>query len=134
MMREAHEDVLERMREAAEGITDPHERLTALVRAHVRFHAERYTAARVANHELPALGRNRLRVVLALRAEIERLVAETLEDGQRAGSFSVSDVRAVTFLILSIGIGVSRWFDPTGRLSGEELGDLYAELVGKMVV
>lgn len=133
IMRHAHEEVLGEMGNATSGLALPADRLRALVRAHVRFHAERHTAARVANHELPALASKHRTEILGLRTEIERLVDVTLEEGTRLGAFAIRDVRATTFLVLSIGIGVSRWFDPSGRLSPEELGDRYAELVGQMV-
>lgn len=133
IVREAHEEVLRRMEEAAAAAESPSERLKALVGAHVRFHAERHTAARVANHELPALSAKHRAKILALRAQIERLVDETLEEGRREGAFAIDDVRATTFLVLSIGIGVSRWFHPAGRLGAAELGDRYAELIAKMV-
>ena len=133
IMRDIHNDILSEMQEALDARDEPEERLEALIRTHVRFHAERHTAARVANHELPALAARDRAEIMKIRDQIERLVDETLAQGAQAGAFAVRDVRATTFLILSIGIGVSRWFRPDGRLSPDELGDLYADLVVRMV-
>lgn len=133
IMREAHEMLLREMEEAAAEADEPASRLIRLVRVHVEFHAQSHTAARVANHELPALGTKQRNEILGLRRRIEDLVAETLASGVETGAFAVRDVRATTFVILSMGIGVSRWFRPNGRLSPTELGDLYAELVARMV-
>jgi AcrR family transcriptional regulator len=133
IMRETHEELLCAMDKALAGVDNPEERLDTLVKVHVTFHAEKHTAARVANHELPALGIDQRAEIRKLRRQIERLVDETLAAGTKTGVFTVSDVRATTFLILSMGIGVSRWFRPDGRLSPEELGEVYAGLVARMV-
>ncbi|HXF57307.1 MAG TPA: TetR/AcrR family transcriptional regulator [Actinomycetota bacterium] len=133
IMRAAHQEVLSMMREAFQAHPDPVERMRALVDALVRFHATWYTAARVANHELPALSEPARARILKLRREVEDLVEEAIEEGLRAGVFSVRDRRVTTFAILSMGIGVSRWFRPDGRLSPEELGSMYGELVVRML-
>jgi AcrR family transcriptional regulator len=133
IMRDAHETLLREMEDAAEKANDPATQLSRIVRAHVEFHAKSHTAARVANHELPALETKQREEIIGLRRRIEDIVTETLVRGVEASVFYVRDVRATTFLILSIGIGVSRWFRADGRLSPTELGDLYAELVARMV-
>lgn len=133
IMRAAHQEVLSMMREAFQTHPDHVERMRAIVDALVRFHATWYTAARVANHELPALSEGPRARILELRREIEDLVEEAIEEGVRAGVFSVGDRRVTTFAILSMGIGVSRWFRPDGRLSPEELGSLYGDLVVRML-
>jgi AcrR family transcriptional regulator len=131
IMVEAHEEVLRLMREAAAeaGTDDPVERLTAITRAHVRFHAEHSTLAQVANYELPALSADGRRQILRIRHRIEQLVDDALKRGVDSGAFAVSDRRATTFLLLSVGIGVFRWFSPRGRLSADQLAELYANLV-----
>lgn len=133
IMRAAHLEVLSMMREAFQDHPDPVERIRALVDAHVRFHATWYTAARVANHELPALSEPARARILELRREVEDLVEKAIEEGVRAGVFSVRDRRVTTFAILSMGIGVSRWFRPNRRLSPEELGSIYGELAVRML-
>jgi AcrR family transcriptional regulator len=133
IMRAAHQEVLGMMREAYGAHSDPVARVMAIVDALVRFHATWHTAARVANHELPALSPAARGRILELRAEIEDLVDQAIAGGVRAGVFSVRDRRATTFAILSMGIGVARWFRPGGRLSPEELGALYGELVARML-
>lgn len=133
IMRETHEELLEQMRAVIARNEEPPKRLMSLVKVHVEFHAERHTAARVANHELPALTSNHRGEILGLRREIEELVDETLEEGRARGAFDLQDVRATTFFILGVGLGVSRWFRPDGRRTPVELGDLYAELVARTV-
>ena len=129
IMRDAHATLLVEMREAASGTTNATSRFAALVKAHVRFHAQHAMAARVANHELPALSAARQRIVVGLRREIEQMVDETLKSGVTTGEFSVRDVRRTTFFVLSAGIGVSRWFTPGGQLSPDEVAEEYAELL-----
>lgn len=129
IMLGAHQEVLRVMKAAAASTDDPVDRLKAIVRAHVTFHAEHNTLAGVANHELPALSAPAREKILKLRRRIEKIVDSALEAGIAKGFYAVSERRAATFMILSVGIGVSRWFSPTGALQPEELGDLYAEML-----
>jgi AcrR family transcriptional regulator len=133
IMRITHEEILRQMQDASRRHTAPVDRIRALVKAHVVFHARRHTAARVANHELPALEPGHRRQVLSIRAEIEGLMERAILDGIASGDFHVDVVKATNFAILSLGIGVSRWFRPRGRLSPEILGNLYADLVAGML-
>jgi AcrR family transcriptional regulator len=133
IIRSTHEELLRRMQEASQNHGSPIEGLKAVVNAHVVFHAHRYTAAKVANHELSSLEPNHRREVLNLRAQIERVMDDAILEGVRSGDFHVDDRRATNFAILSLGIGVSRWFNPQGRFSPEELGEQYAELVARML-
>jgi hypothetical protein len=103
------------------------------VRALTTFHAEWATAARVANYELSGLTDAHRLEVSGLREGIEDCIERALRRGVDEGSFAPQDVHATTFAILSMAIGVSRWFRADGRLSPEELGQLYADLAIGMV-
>lgn len=133
LIRRTHEELLDLLEQAADPQSDPAERLSSLVTAHVGFHAHRAMEARVANHELPALSPGDIRVVMRLRRRIEQLFVSAIEEGIAAGLFRKRDIKATTFAILSLGIGVSRWFKQRGSLSPDQLGAAYAELVRDMV-
>lgn len=128
IMRTTHNDILADLRGAFQQHVDPVNRIAALVRAHVAFHAKHHTAARVANHELEALEPRVRAEILGVRAEIENLFQEAIKLGMDSGAFEVQHLRTTTFAVLSLGIGVSRWFSEDGRLAPEALGEIYAEL------
>ncbi|GAC1587988.1 MAG: TetR/AcrR family transcriptional regulator [Candidatus Velthaea sp.] len=125
--------MLDELRRAAEQPGTPPERLRHLVKTHVSFHAAMHTAVHVANYELHALPPKYRKQIAAIRDATEAIVHECLETGIASDDFAIADLRAVTIAILSLGISVSRWFSPGGRLSAEELGELYADLVSRMV-
>ncbi|WP_431045187.1 TetR/AcrR family transcriptional regulator [Streptomyces sp. P1-3] len=121
------------VQEAANGGGGPSERLTHAVRSFVRWHAEHHTTARVVQYELGALGEEHYAEVVALRREIDGAVRSILEDGVAAGVFDVPDVSGTTVAVLSLCIDVARWFNPEGRRTPDEVGELYADLVLRMV-
>jgi hypothetical protein len=56
-----------------------------------------------------------------------------IRDGVAAGEFDVADVSGTTLAVLSLCIDVARWFNPAGHRTPDEVGELYADLVLRMV-
>ncbi|WKX69549.1 TetR/AcrR family transcriptional regulator [Streptomyces sp. XD-27] len=120
------------VRDAANGGGGPAERLAAAVRSFVRWHAEHHTTARVVQYELGALAEEHYAEIIGLRREIDGAVRAILDDGVAAGVFDVPDVSGTTVAVLSLCIDVARWFNPAGRRTPDEVGELYADLVLRM--
>lgn len=118
---------------AAESGGPAGERLARAVRAFVGWHAEHHTTARVVQYELAALGEEHYAEIVALRRDIDRLLRGIIEDGVRDGEFAVADVPGTALAVLSLCVDVARWFSAAGSRSPDELGSLYADLVGRMV-
>jgi AcrR family transcriptional regulator len=132
--RAAHNAMLQEWRAAfAQEALSPAERLANLIRAQVRFHATHHTAARVANYELHSLSAAQADFIVALRTEMGRVMREAVRLGIDSGEFRVSDLSATCVAIISLGVDTSRWFDPQGRLTPDEIGDLYAEFGLRLV-
>lgn len=111
----------------------PAERLAAVVRSFVRWHAEHHTTARVVQYELGALSEEHYTEITARRRDIDAAVRAIIEDGVRSGAFDVPDVPGTTLAVLSLCIDVARWFSPEGRRTPDEVGEMYADLVLRMV-
>lgn len=109
------------------------ERLTAAVRRFVRWHAEHHTTGRVVQYELGALAADHYAEIVALRRQSEEAIRSIIRDGVRDGEFDVPEVSGTTLAVLSLCIDVARWFNPSGRRTPEEVGELYADLVLRMV-
>ncbi len=133
IMRITLEEALRRLRESFDAQPDPLDRVFELVKTVVSFNAEWHIAARVANHEVLALTGKRREQIRAIRRQIEDVIGEAIQLGIDAGQLHVEDIRATIFAILSMAIGVSRWFSPDGRLTPDELGVLYARIVLRML-
>ena len=130
--RIAHEAALTAIPPESSG-SDPAGQLQAAVAAFTAWHARHHTAARVAQYELAALDPAHFRAVAAVRLKIERTFRKMIESGVAAGEFEVSDTPATALAILSLAIDLARWYQPGSRHTPEELGDLYAGLVLRMV-
>lgn len=109
------------------------ERLAAAVRAFVRWHAEHHTTGRVVQYELGALAPEHYTEIVALRRQSQDAIRAIITDGVAAGEFDVPDVAGTTLAVLSLCIDVARWFNPGGRRTPDEVGELYADLVLRMV-
>lgn len=128
-----HTKALEILEGAAEGPGTATERLADAVRSFVRWHAGRYATARVVQYELDALRPEHRDEIVALRRQSDAVVRRIIEEGIAAGEFDVDDVRGTAVAVLSLCIDVARWFNVRGRRTPEEVGELYAGLVLRMV-
>ncbi|MDT0421483.1 TetR/AcrR family transcriptional regulator [Streptomyces evansiae] len=131
--RVGHDKSLAVLSEAAEGSGGAARRLADAVRAFVRWHAAHHTTARIVQYELDALDPAHRTEIVALRRRTEAVVRGVIEDGVRTGAFDVPDVPGTTLAVLSLCIDVARWFNAAGRRTPEQIGDLYADLVLRMV-
>jgi AcrR family transcriptional regulator len=121
-------DLLDDQRKVAE-TPDVVERMRLLVYHHVKFHGERAEEVFVGNSELRSLSRTQRTRVVALRNEYEQMFQNELEDGIRQGKFLPVDVQVTAYGILAMTTWVSAWYSPRGRLSLEEISDIYADMV-----
>ncbi len=93
----------------------------------------RHATARVVQYELDALRPEHRDEIVALRRRSDAAVRRIIDEGVAAGEFDVADVPGTALAVLSLCIDVARWFNVKGRRSPEEVGDLYAGLVLRMV-
>lgn len=112
---------------------DSPRRLHALVAAFVAWHAEHHTVARIVQYELRSLETADREEVAAMRRRLEQLVGAEVRRGVAAGTLTTEHPRQATRAILSLGIDVARWYDPTGRESPARLGRIYADLAMRML-
>ncbi|MGX1881915.1 TetR/AcrR family transcriptional regulator [Streptomyces sp. NPDC055287] len=131
--RIGHDKALEILRAAADGPGSAAERLDGAVRSFVVWHAERHTTARVVQYELDALSDEHRAEIIELRRSSDAAVRRILNDGVKAGEFDVPDVPGTTLAVLSLCIDVARWFNAQGRRTPDEVGELYSDLVLRMV-
>ncbi|GAA0608358.1 TetR/AcrR family transcriptional regulator [Streptomyces crystallinus] len=131
--RIGHDKALEILETAADARGTAAERLAGAVRSFVRWHAGHHMTARVVQYELDALGEEHRTEIVGLRRRSDAAVRRILNDGVAAGEFDVPDVPGTTLAVLSLCIDVARWFNAQGRRTPDEVGELYADLVLRMV-
>lgn len=121
-------DLLEDQRQVAE-TPDVVERMRLLVYHHVKFHGERAEEVFVGNSELRSLSRAQRARIVSLRHDYEQMFQNELEDGIRQGKFLPVDVQVTTYGIIAMTTWVSAWYSARGRLSLEEIAEVYTAMV-----
>jgi AcrR family transcriptional regulator len=121
-------DLLDDQRQVAE-TPDVVERMRLLVYHHVKFHGKRAEEVFIGNSELRSLSRVQRARIVALRYEYEVMFRSELKDGIQRGRFLPVDVQVTAYGILAMGTWVSAWYSPRGRLSLEEIADIYSSMV-----
>jgi AcrR family transcriptional regulator len=127
------EDALRHVSSVEIGGANPLDVLRLRTRAHVVWHARNHTVARVTNYELRALDPEHRKQIVVLRKKYERMIRDAVVTAIDAKQATTTDAEVVALAILSLGIDVARWFSPDGRLSADELGEYYSEMVIRMV-
>ena len=129
----AHRDDLLEARAALPQRADPMQALEDFPRFHIRFHAERPDAVFIAYMELRNLEPDNFAQIEALRRRYEDTLTAILVDGQGTGAVSVADPRIATMAIIAMLTGVNTWFRQTGRLSLDEIEDIYWGMTRRLV-
>ncbi|MCM0619003.1 TetR/AcrR family transcriptional regulator [Nocardioides bruguierae] len=129
LMRSALERLTAEARAALAGAgEDPRDRLDALVRVHVRAHAERPEQTRVVDGELGALTPDARAGVVALRDEYEDLWRTVIEDGVDQGLLVVAQPDLARRAVLEMCSSVARWFRSDGDLGVAEVAEEHVSL------
>ncbi|MCM2390305.1 TetR/AcrR family transcriptional regulator [Streptomyces albipurpureus] len=131
--RIGHDRALRILSVAAEREGTPGERLAGAVSSFVRWHAGRHDTARVVQYELDALSPEHRTEIVELRRRSDAVIRGILRDGVESGDFDVPDVPGTTLAVLSLCVDVARWFNTRGHRTPDEVGELYAGLVLRMV-
>lgn len=114
---------------ALAGAEDPLARLDAFIEFHLRYHLTRKMEVFVNNSELRSLEPQNRAIVTGLRRDYERRLEMILAEGTTDGSLVVPDVAVATFAIIAQLTGVVGWYEPTGRLSEDEIITIHRRLV-----
>ncbi|OLT39965.1 TetR family transcriptional regulator [Saccharomonospora sp. CUA-673] len=128
IMTDSLQSLLDAAVAAVEGVDGPAERLERLVVVHVTRHAREPWRTRVVDNEVDALSNASRRSVVALRDAYEKLWADAIDDGLRAGVFTTAQPAATRLALLDMCNGVARWFSPRGPLPAQALAEHYADL------
>lgn len=99
------------------------EKITALIRLHIRLMVEDGAAVSVGNHDWKYLREPALTEFKQARKQYEKGFAALIEQGITAGEFQPVNVSVALFTILSAVRWVELWYRPGRELSAEELED-----------
>lgn len=111
----------------------PSEALQAFARFHIRYHIDKPEEVFIAYMELRNLEPEPLAEVTKLRQRYERHLRNILRDGNTKAVFNIADVPVTAMAIISMMTGVNSWFRYGGRLSVEEIEEIYVNMIMSVV-
>jgi AcrR family transcriptional regulator len=123
------EELLAALNAHLEGRDDPVERLASFVSFHLRYHMRRRELVFIANSELRSLEPDNHAKIVAMRQAYEAIVVAILAAGVESGGFQIHDCRVIAFAIIAMLTGVCEWYRAAGRLSGDEIVEIYLRQV-----
>jgi AcrR family transcriptional regulator len=112
-----------------EGRADSVERMRAAVRSHVRFHLNRQKETFIANSELRGLTPAHYREIVCMRDAYEQIFQQIIREGIEAGVFTATDVKILSYAILTLCNAGAIWFKPRGRMPVDAIADIYERFV-----
>ncbi|WP_282118800.1 TetR/AcrR family transcriptional regulator [Ruegeria atlantica] len=113
--------------------TDAETALRRFVGFHIRFHMERPDEVFIAYMELRNLTPENFSEIEGLRRAYEDSLEAILQDGQKSGLFSVADTKIATLAVIAMLNGVMTWYRAGGRLSLDEVEQVYWDMVRRAV-
>jgi TetR/AcrR family transcriptional regulator, cholesterol catabolism regulator len=114
---------------AAEAGLAPPERLSRMVRAHVRVVTTDQGSAIVFLDEWRYLSPARRASIAERRDAYEARFRAVISDGIAAGDFHAADPTLAAAFALSALNGISAWYRPDGRLTADQIADAYAAMI-----
>ncbi|MBO9479687.1 TetR family transcriptional regulator [Shimia sp. R11_0] len=132
-LMKTHMDELLASRAALATPPSPAAALETFTRMHIRFHSERPDEVFIAYMELRNLSPENFAEIEALRRAYEDQLEEILRAGVISGDFTVADPKVTTMAVIAMLTGVNTWFREGGRLSLEEVEQIYWDMVRKAV-
>ena len=105
--------------------SQPEAALEAFTRFHIRYHIDKPEEVFIAYMELRNLEPEPYREVMQLRQKYERELRRIL----REGNFNIDDVSITAMAMIAMMTGVNTWYRYGGRLSAEEVEEIYVNLV-----
>lgn len=114
--------------------SDPQQALRAAIANHIRLHTTYKAEFFIIDTEIRALENQHNAQIIALRDRYEALLQELLRNGIEQGIFRQSDVKVATYAIIAMCTAVATWFHPNGRLSVQQVIDIYTQIITQGLV
>ncbi|MCV6824949.1 MULTISPECIES: TetR/AcrR family transcriptional regulator [Halocynthiibacter] len=127
-LMKSHMDELFEALEQLPPVDDPSSELDAFARFHIAFHIERPEAVFVAYMELRNLEPENFTKIEEMRRRYEARLEDIVKRGVEAGAFTVADSKLATMALIAMLTGVNTWYRADGRMSQQEVADIYAQM------
>jgi AcrR family transcriptional regulator len=120
--------LLDRLREVQKEGGPPDRKLRRLIVAFVHMIIDELHGTAL-TLDLQALSPAHLKRVIAKRDRFDRGLRRIIEEGMAAGVFAAGDAQLLTFAVLGAANWITRWYDPRGRATSDEIASAFADFV-----
>jgi TetR/AcrR family transcriptional regulator, cholesterol catabolism regulator len=133
VMENTMDDMIARLAGLLAETVDPEERLRRMLRFHIEFNVygpDDYGSDEpfITDDALRYLDADNYRQIIAKRDAYKRMFEEVLLAGRQQG-WLVADPKLTARAVIQLATGVSRWYQPDGPLSLEQISGQYADLL-----
>ena len=108
---------------------DPLQRLHEAIANHIRLHTSYKNEFFIIDTEIRALEGENRSYILSLRDTYDALIQKILKDCMECGVFRPCDVKVASYAIIAMCTEVSAWLHPDGRLSVQQVIDIYRQMI-----
>ncbi len=105
------------------------ERLYEAIANHIRLHTTYKAEFFIIDTEIRALEGESREKILAQRDHYEHLLQSLLQEGVDQGILRPTDVKVTSYAVIAMCTEVSSWFRSPGRLTVQQVIDIYSQLV-----
>ena len=117
----------------ARAVTDAEQRLRAIITSHVHLITSRSTPqgnnpVTIVVDEVAGLTPAQRRKIDQRKRDYVELIRHTLEQLKRTGRLRELDLTAASFSLLGMILWLSRWYNPTGRLTPDQVSEEVAKI------
>jgi AcrR family transcriptional regulator len=124
--------LLELMNRVREEATPADQKLRKLILAFVHLILDELQGTAL-TLEPQALSPPLLAAVIARRDEFDRGMRAIVQQGMDEGTFPHGDPKMIAFAIMGAVNWISKWFDPAGPMTSQQIGESFADyLVGQL--
>ncbi len=114
--------------EESRNYSSPLSALEGFVRFHIRYHFDKQDAVFISYMELRNLEEDGLAKVQKLRKYYEGFLRKIISIGKTDNIFHSEDIPVSAMAIIAMLTGVNSWFKDNGRLSAEEVENIYVDM------
>jgi AcrR family transcriptional regulator len=129
ILKSTMDDLTSYLKDSLSSATGVEQRMCMAVRSHVRFHLKRQKENFIANSELRGLTADHFRVIVKKRDAYEAIFQDLIRQGAEDGVFANVDVKILSYAILTLCTAGATWYKPTGRLTVDEIADIYVGFI-----